>query len=152
MLKVDLETAAMDALFAAAPVYEKSVIVHAFLITEPREVVTIVGDGFIETTVTAQPGQYLIRNPGGEEYILKADNFASRYTHESGDLYRAKGRIKAFRNPTGEAVEIMAPWGKPQFGDAQCFFALALDGNGTDRYIIEDQAFGDTYAVSIPKE
>jgi len=138
----DLQTPEMSKAFAASPLYEKSAIVKATLVQSPREVVTIVGDGLVETTVIAQPGEYVVQNPGGEEYVLLAEKFSSRYSHVDGDTFRASGTVRAFRNPTGGAVTVIAPWGEEMHGAADCFFAQA---EGTDRYIIESGSFASTY-------
>ena len=66
----DLQTLEMSKAFAASPLYKKSAIVKATLVQSPREVVTIVGDGLVEITVIAQPGEYVVQNPGGEECAL----------------------------------------------------------------------------------
>lgn len=145
MRHVNLFHPTMSSLFDQADTYEKTVVVRATLVTEPRQVATILNGTFLETTVTAQVGQYVITNPGGEEYVLDAEKVRLRYEHISDDLYKARGKIKAIRNPFNDHVEILAPWGEPQFGEPSCFFAAALEGDGTDRYIIEEEAFFVTY-------
>ncbi len=57
---------------------------------------------------------------------------------------------RAFTNDTGRPIEIMAPWGEPQFGDADCKIATTFDPDkpdeiSADRYIIGRQEFEDTY-------
>lgn len=147
MTITDLHSPEMSEAFANAPVYEKTATVAAILVVEPHEVVTVVGDGFVETTVIAQPGEYVVRNPGGERYVLPAEKFCARYIHLDGVLYQSKGLIRAFRNNTGSPVTILAPWGEEQHGDDECFFAQALDNPDIDRYIIENEAFFATYRL-----
>lgn len=145
MIHVDLHTDEMSKAFVAAPMYEKNVTIQATEVTSLTDVVTVLRSGFVETTVVAKPGEYIVRNPGGEEYVLPADKFWARYDHVEGDIYKAKGLIRAFKNHTGDHVTIVAPWGEEQYGEPDCFFAQALDNPDVDRYIIENEAFFVTY-------
>ncbi|HTB48745.1 MAG TPA: PGDYG domain-containing protein [Verrucomicrobiae bacterium] len=110
------------------------------------------GGGLKETVNTAEEGDLIVTNPGGEEYVLKSDNFGKRYeaTEEEG-IFRAKGMARAFQNPTGGDIKIMAPWGEEQFGNAACMIATVYDPEqlnviGPDRYIIGHEEFLATYA------
>lgn len=147
----DVHTQKFTDLFNTAPIYTKSAIVQATLVTELQQVQTIVSEGFLETEATAAIGQYIVTNPDGERYLLSSDTFFARYEHLGGNLYKAIGSIKAFRNPFAGDVEILAPWGEPQFGKADCYFAVALDENDemitADRYLIEGTAFQRTYKL-----
>jgi hypothetical protein len=135
-------------------VFRKNALVTAEQVEVETEIVTIVGDGFVETTNTAQPGSFIVTNPSGERYILKEDNFRARYQKtDTAGVYRARGFILAIDNPTAKDIEILAPWGEPQFGDARCLLAVTLDGPddeavGKDRYIIERDAFEQTYEAA----
>jgi hypothetical protein len=67
-------------------------------------------------------------------------------------VFRAKGMVRAIPNPTGQSVEITAPWGEPQYGDAECLFASVYDPAqpdvvGPDRYIIDNDSFLATYGT-----
>lgn len=147
----DIHAQQFTELFNNAPIYTKSATVQAELVTEIRQVQTIVSDGFLETEASAAIGQYIVTNPDGEQYILPPETFAARYEHIEGNLYKAVGSIRAFRNPYPEDVEILAPWGEPQFGKSDCLFAVALDAEDvmvdSDRYVIEGTAFQNTYKL-----
>jgi len=148
--KVDIQSDAVTYLLGISPLFEKTVVVEAREVFIEEEVKTIVGDGFLETTNIAKPGDFIVTNPTGEQYILGAKKFASRYEKTSvAGFYKARGRIRAVLNPYGTDIEILAPWGEPQFGDAQCLLATSVDDLdtpiGTDRYIIEAAAFVATY-------
>jgi len=150
-LKLDLSTEEWTQKLAEAPVFAKKGIVGAEVATEETPVTTELADGTIETNNIAQPGDVIVTNPGGEKYILKPDNFAKRYeaTEEEG-IFRAKGMVRAVQNNSGQPVEIMAPWGEPQFGEPDCMIATVFDPEnpdeiGADRYIIGRQEFLDTY-------
>jgi len=142
---IDLYTDDMTEKFNQAPVFAKSAIVKVVIADEETTVVTTVGNGFTETTNVAQAGDYIVENPSGEKYVLKKDNFSSRYdpTEISG-VYKAKGTIQAIKNPYGKSITIKAPWGEDQFGDEECYLASSPNG---DRYIIEKEAFLSTYAL-----
>jgi hypothetical protein len=49
------------------------------------------------------------------------------------------------------SIEIVAPWGEPQFGEVDCLLAVTVedenDSISGDRYIIERKAFEATYKV-----
>lgn len=150
--KLDLSTEEWTERLAAAPVYAKKGIVSARQVAEREEVKTTLADGTEETVNVAEPGDVVVTNPSGEKYVLKPDNFAKRYdaTEEEG-VFRAKGMARAVQNPTGADVEIMAPWGEPQYGGPDCMLATVFDPEqpgviGADRYIIGRDEFLATYA------
>lgn len=145
---VDLHTEEATSNLQESPLYRKSAVVHARKVEEVEKVETVLANGFQETAREVPVGHWVITNPGGEEYAVSEDKFKARYEPLTDGQYRAKGIIKAFLNHTGENVEIVAPWGDPQYGDAVCFFATALDPElniTADRYIIGGQEFIDTY-------
>jgi hypothetical protein len=149
--KVDLSTEEYTAKLAEAPVFAKKAEVSAVTATAGQEVRTVLANGSEETVNYAEEGDVIVTNPGGEQYILKPDNFAKRYepTTEEG-VFRAKGMARAFKNDTGAPVEIMAPWGEPQYGDENCMIATVFDPDnpneiGADRYIIGADEFAETY-------
>jgi hypothetical protein len=148
-VKVDLSTPAYDKLFEAAATYQKTARVQARQATEPTPISTILADGTFETQNIAQPGDYIITNPGGEEYIISAEKFEKRYrTTDTPGTFQAVGEIQAIKNPTGKPITIIAPWGEEQHGGADCILASALD-NPADRYIIGATEFVDTYAIKV---
>ncbi len=150
--ELDLSTEEYTELLTNAPVYAKKGVVEARQVTEHEEVSTTLADGTEETVNVAEPGDVVVTNPGGEKYVLKPDNFAKRYeaTDEDG-VFRAKGMARAFPNPTGAPIEIVAPWGEKQFGNPDCMIATVFDPDqpdaiGSDRYIIGSEEFQTTYA------
>lgn len=150
---LDLSTPEATEALAQAPIYEKKGVVHARPATPGEKIVTVLADGTEETTNVAGENQVVITNPGGEQYIIGAEKFASRYgaTDEEG-VFKAKGMARAVQNPTGGPIEIMAPWGEPQYGDAECMVATVYDPDqpdvvSDDRYIIGHQEFEDTYGL-----
>lgn len=134
-----------------APVYKKKGTVRAQIAKGGEKIETILADGTKETVNTAEEGDAIITNPGGEKYIVKAETFNKRYapSQEEG-VYEAKGYCKAIPNPFKEDVKIEASWGEIQTGDSECMFADTYDPEtgtlGGEPYIIEKYAFEETYA------
>lgn len=145
---IDLHSEENTQRFTDAPLYRKSAVVQAREVKDVETVETVLANGFHETAREVPVGHWIITNPGGEEYAVSAEKFHTRYEPLGNGQYRAKGIIKAFPNFTGEDVEIVAPWGEPQYGDENCLFATALNPEldiTADRYIIGGQEFLDTY-------
>jgi hypothetical protein len=97
----------------------------------------------------AGEGDWIMTNPGGEQYIISEKKFLGRYeaTDESG-VYSAKGYCRAITNPFGKPIEIMASWGSPQTGDERCLIADTCDASGKvdgEPYLIDADAFAKTY-------
>lgn len=146
-IEVDLSLARATDLFNGASVYRKNVVITAEQVEESQNLETVLANGLVETTRVVPAGEWIITNPGGEQYAIGDEKFKSRY-EKDGDKYRAKGLIKAIKNFTNGDVEIIAPWGEKQYGDKKCYFAVALDENGNltkDRYIIGNDEFLETY-------
>lgn len=149
--KLDLSTKEYERKLAEAPVYAKKAEVQAVAAHAGQEVRTTLANGTEETVNYAEEGDVIVTNPGGEQYILKSDNFSKRYEATDKDgVFRAKGMARAFQNDTGTPIEIMAPWGEPQYGDKNCMIATVFDPDkptevGPDRYIIGHDEFDQTY-------
>lgn len=144
------EDKAFSSKFETAPLWRKKAVVSARQTTTVESLKTVLADGTVETSRDAVPaGHWIITNPGGEEYAISPEKFEKLYedTDEEG-RFRAKGVIRAYQNPTGHPVTIIAPWGEVQYGDENCWFAAGTDENMNptdDRYIIGGQEFKDTY-------
>lgn len=148
---IDLTTEPWTYRLAEAPVYVKKAMVEARQVTKREEVTTTLADGTQETVNVAEQGDVIVTNPGGEKYVLKMEKFVSRYepTNQEG-VFHAKGMARIVKNPTGRPIEVMAPWGEKQSGDADCMVATIFDPEqpddiSADRYIIGHQEFLDTY-------
>lgn len=103
----------------------------------------------VVTIHKAQPGE-TITTTGGEQYLISEQKVTDRYIKLPNGRYQAKGAVRAFRNPTHGPVEITAPWGEVQYGDWDCWIAVAVDVDnpaviGDDRYLIDGDAFAATY-------
>lgn len=148
---LDLQTDEWTQTLAEAPIYKKFGKVHAEVAHGGETLQTVLADGTVETTNTANPGDVIVTNPGGERYIIGADKFNSRYetTDEEG-VFNAKGKARITPNATGQPIKIMAPWGEEQFGGPDALIATVYDPEnpdevGADRYIIGRDEFNATY-------
>jgi hypothetical protein len=148
---LDLQTDEWTAKLAQAPIYKKTGKVKAQVAQGGEIITTTLADGADETTNSANPGDVIVTNPTGEQYIIGSEKFDSRYekTNEDG-VFKAKGKARIEPNPTGQPIKITAPWGEEQFGDADALIATLYDPDkpdevGPDRYIIGRDEFNSTY-------
>src|SRR3989344_3211430 len=76
-----------EALNYERKVYRKTGQITA-RVADKAEVVTTVlnkgGKDQTETVNTAQPGDYIVKNPGGEEYVVVAKKFPQLYEPKEG--------------------------------------------------------------------
>lgn len=126
---------------AEAPIYKKQGEVRASIAQGGEVVVTKLADGSTETRNTANPGDAIITNPGGEQYIIDAVKFGKRYEPKLGEngkpekgIFSAKGYCRAIDNPWGQPITMMASWGEMQNG--------ARDAKIADTYDIETRTLG----------
>lgn len=148
---VDLHTTLFDLRFEAAPELRKdpNEPVNARCATDREWVVTRLKDGQKETGNWAEVGDWIITNPGGEEYVVSPEVFRHRFTPvPDSDLFQPVGISRIVPNLTGYPVRIMAPWGQEQFGAPDCLFAMAVGPGGgltANRYIIGVEELAETY-------
>jgi hypothetical protein len=130
--------------FSGTPYYKKCAIVTARTAQAGEKIETIV-NGQRETVNVANDGDYVVRNPGGEEYIVETPRFESRYTLIEGtaDQYLPTGAPVQVVE-LDENVQFVAPWGETQYILAGGY----LIHNGDEVYGIQRQEFLDTYAPS----
>lgn len=139
----DLNTPEWDLAFQSAEWYKKDVEVGARQVSEDASLTTQLSDGHIETTNVAHSGDYIVTNPGGEEYAMSEEKFLSKYEAVEGQnsRYKAKGEpIKAVQ--ITEDIEFTAPWGERMSMRAGDWI---VDAGGGDRYGIGAKEFTETY-------
>lgn len=145
-----------------APIYRKQGEVRATIAQGGETVVTKLADGTTETNNTAKPGDAIITNPGGEQYIIDAVKFGKRYEPKLGEdgtvqdgVFAAKGYCKAIDNPFGSPITMMASWGEMQNGqrDAKVADTYDIDTKalGGEPYIIGRVEFNQTYRPVVAK-
>jgi len=146
---INRKSSAISALLDESPVYQKQGEVNARPANTGEAITTELKSGTTETTNTAKPGDWIVTNPSGEQYIISGEKFFNRYqpTSKTG-VYAAKGFCRAVQNPFGEPIQIMASWGEVQVGDEHCFIADVCNAAGVrdgEPYLIDADAFRDTY-------
>ena len=150
-LFIDRKSPEILSLIENAPIYKKHGLVHARLAVPGEIVSTVLASGLVETPENiAEPGDWVVTNPDGEEYIVDKATFLSRNIKTENDgEYLAVGYCKAIQNIYGKPIEILASWGRPEYGGDDCYLADTCDASGAlmhgEPYIIEHQAFKDTY-------
>ena len=113
----------------------------------------------VEDKRRVEPGEWIVTNPLQQEgdrannYPVPDETFKKRYeaTDQAGQ-FRAKGKARIIKNPTGKKVVIEAPWGGEQTGDEECYFCAVCDDETLEtiskdnRYILSANDFA-TYEV-----
>lgn len=138
-------------------IYKKNVEVNARVANGGEKITTLIrksdGTNMEETVNTANQGDYIIRNPDGEEYILGKDKFEQRY--DKTDIegrYQSKGYSIVISNPFNKNIEFTASWGEKIRGDMRCYIADVYDPETKSRegkpYIIASDQFNATYIES----
>lgn len=105
---------------------------------------TILADGTRETTNTANAGDWIVTNPGGEQYIVPSAKFPKKYepAPELGDgWFKPTGGVQKFLE-LSEDTSFVCSWNEEQFIAAGGMINVTcLD----DIYGIARQEFFDTY-------
>jgi len=142
----------MSLIQAHGQVYNKKGKVMARPAQAGETIQTHTKDG-LETTNTANEGDYVLKNPGGEEYIVKPDVVAKRYElegpgqEEGWSVYKAKGQVKAIQyNPQAlempDSIQFQAPWGENMALKSGDMIATT---DGREIYRIARSEFDQTY-------
>lgn len=86
-------------------------------------------------------GSMIVKNPDGEEYIVKPDKFASKYraTSEKGVYKPTDGPIKYVK--IDQDIAFTASWGEMYGAEGAVLNISNLD----DVYAIQNEAFSKTY-------
>src|SRR3989339_2260187 len=131
--KIDRKAPEIMEALANAQVFKKQGQVNARPAVVGEGITTTLESGAKETENTAQEGDWIMTNPSGEQYIISEKKFFGRYEATSEDgVYKAKGSCRAVVNPFGKPIEIMASWGSPQTGGADCMIAETCDEDGSN--------------------
>lgn len=105
---------------------------------------TILADGTKETTNTAETGDWIVTNPGGEKYIVSAAKFPKKYEAcpELGtNWYKPAGGVQKFIE-LAEDLKFVCSWNDEQFIAAGGFVNVT---DLADIYGIARDEFFDTY-------
>ncbi|NCB50074.1 MAG: hypothetical protein EOM53_05320 [Alphaproteobacteria bacterium] len=95
-----------------AKTFVKQAFVQATQCTKEETLTTRLSDGMAETVNTAFPGNWIVTNPSGEQYILTEEKFKEKYIPaKQKGVYVSKPIPQKFIQ-IKEDIEFMAP---PQF-------------------------------------
>lgn len=130
--------------------YIKSTKVLARPAKEGEKIITSI-EGEERTKNRAKAGDFIVKNPSGEKYIVSREKFNKRYelSDEAPNIpdfkeYQAVGIVWGFQYD-GPDIKIEAPWGEQQVvksGD----MIVSLNKNKYDNiYGIQLDVFKDTY-------
>ena len=149
--KIDRKSPEIMEALAHAKIYKKVAKVHARQSIASEIVSTELESGFKETKNTSNEGDWVVTNPGGEEYVIPHNKFSSLYELPGIDgVYKPKGFVRAIPNPFKKPIEITASWG-PQTGDENCFIIDSCDDKGESMALspklIGGKEFKDTYLL-----
>jgi len=127
---------------SGARLARKCANVHARRVTREEQVASEMRDGFRETENAAKPGDYVVENLGGEEYVVKSEEFERRYRPTGQrDVYRpvtAPVKVVALH----DNVRFEAPWGEQMRIRAGGILVVKESG---EIYGIQREEFLDTY-------
>ena len=143
-IKINLESAEYDSIFAGAHYYEKYGTVEARPAKAGEKIITLVStpSGTIkETKNKAGEGDFIVTNPGGEQYIIKGEKFSTLYKKLPAGKFKPLGKVKAVQS--GKNVVFTAPWGEKM----KILAGGYLVDNKGDRYGIEENVFAQTYKL-----
>lgn len=150
---LDLSTDEMTEFFLKSSIIcRKFARVNAVQVGAGVEIRTVLDNGSEETVNISKEGDFLISNPGGEQYLIGSEKFNARYAPtDQENIYQASGHARVLLNPTERPIKIIAPWGSEQFGAVDCLVATTYDPAkpnevSRDRYIIGRDELLDTYA------
>ena len=145
-IAIDLNSNDYDILFKDAKLFEKFAVVKARPANEVEIIITIVNSEKgkrEETRNQAKEGDFIITNPGGEEYIVRRDKFPKLYEELSDGSYKSIGQVRAIQ--TEKNVEFTAPWGEKMKITTGSYL---VDNNG-ERYGIDQDVFKNTYKPKL---
>ncbi|MBP5616216.1 MAG: hypothetical protein J6X06_00205 [Elusimicrobiaceae bacterium] len=141
ILKMDKGT-----LFGPKQTYAKFARIQATQAIGGEKIETVLADGTVETTNVANPGDWIVTNPGGEKYIVPGDKFAKKYepASELGEgWYKPTGGNQQFVQ-INQDMQVLASWGETQFIKKGGFLNVT---NPTDIYGVGEEEFHNTYKL-----
>ena len=113
--------------------------------------VTKLADGHEETVNTnISTGDMVVTNPGGEQYVIKAETFKKKYEIDPDNpgQYRPKGGAQQFLR-LKEDLDFKVSWGDQHMRKGDFINITARDSG--DIYGIGQKEFFDTYGQCTPE-
>ena len=120
--------------------YAKFARVQATQALEETPIVTILQDDTKETTNTAMPGDWIVTNPGGEQYVVSEEKFSKKYepAPKLGDSwYKPIGGVQRFMQ-ISEDMDFECNWGVQSIGAGGYINVTDLSnifGVGADEFV-----------------
>lgn len=149
---------------SSGDLYFKFAEMHACRMERAGTLQTVIA-GEVETTNQYEPGDYVVQGTLGERYVMKPDNFHSRYwsaeprpcadpalAEEGFQTYRPKGKIWALQLSEEEVArsfpqgKFIAPWGSEMLIAPNDYLATPYPV-ANEIYRIEEHAFDTTYRI-----
>lgn len=137
----EIDPAQID--FSQARFAQKTAKVTARTATEGERVDTIMKNGLVETTNTAKAGDYVVTNPGGEQYLVGKEKFEKRYVPTDNPNVFAPNAAPVKVLELDRNVSFKAPWGETM--NIRAGGVLVSNGPG-DVYGIQPDEFKETYS------
>ena len=152
MRTIDPQSEWVRHLLTTAPIYRKDAVVHARP-ADGSPVTTVLASGHVETVRETTVGEWIVTNPGGEEYAIPGDTFTARYeaTDQPG-RYQAIGKARAAPHGLPGMVSMVVPWGA-MTGDSRALIVTGLDSDGAPTgapWLVGFDEFHTTYAEVTP--
>ena len=125
--------------------YIETACIRAEQVTKDTTITTILANGKKETSNIAISGDWIITNPGGEQYVVPNHKFIKKYKSapELGEgWFKPLGQVQKFIEIT-EDLTFICSWGEEQFINKGGFINIT---NLNDIYGIARQEFFDTYS------
>lgn len=130
--------------------YQKIAKVLARPAIEGEEIITSI-EGEDRTKNRAKAGDYVVKNPAGEEYLVSKEKFHQRYEligegPQGSDYkeYQAVGIVWGFPYE-GPDLKIEAPWGEQQIVKSGDMIVSLKKDDYDDIYGVEKEIFKETY-------
>lgn len=115
-----------------------------------EKITTTLANGHQETVNVAKAGDMVATNPGGEQYVIKAETFKKKYEIDPDNpkVFRPKGGAQQFLQ-LNEDIDFVAPWGEDMHMKSGDFINVT-DREKGDIYGIAKKEFFDTYGQCTP--
>lgn len=152
MKTIDPNSEWVTHLLATAPTYRKDAVVGARP-ADGAPVTTVLANGHVETVRGTTVGEWIVTNPGGEEYAIPEDTFAARYEPTSvPGQYQSTGKARAAAHGFSGDVSMGVPWGT-MTADCRALIVTGLDRDGDPAgapWLVGYDEFHSTYIPDTP--
>lgn len=127
--------------------YVKFARIQALRAQGGEEITTVLADGTEETVNVANAGDFIVTNPGGEQYIVPGEKFTKKYepdTELGTGWFKPAGGAQTFVK-INHNMKIAAPWGEVQVLKKGAYLNVTDPDN---IYGVAESEFHDTYKLA----